>query len=268
MNLINRLDDYLMREQGHAKRSHYPSDLTSCVRQLAYKWRGEEKTNPPTPGNYLKMAFGNAAEDIIRKWLWWELDQGGFIDFDEQVEVTGESDLLDYPIHGYMDFVVHTEAGKFGIELKSSFGRGVRGVKADGPKPEHLIQVYCYLRFSDLDKIYLIYVGRDDGYRTQFCVTMNDGQMFVDGEHYPVDWDVILTRLIEAERSIDSPVLPVREYKAAIKGGELRDLYQKDGVKYASDWQCRYCDWKDKCWGSFVQLSAKKGGCFYGEEEV
>src|SRR6056297_880349 len=104
MNIIDRLDEWLLDGGRRDRTSHYPSDVSSCLKQLYYKWNNIEPSDPPTAGNILKMEFGNQAEGIIKRYLQWEKDNGIIKDFAEQVEITGIEPDLSYRIHGYQDF--------------------------------------------------------------------------------------------------------------------------------------------------------------------
>jgi hypothetical protein len=70
-----------------------------------------------------------------------------------------------------------------------------------------------------------------------------------------------------SEATIGGEFPPDREFKAAIKDGEVKDKFQRDRVEYKGDWQCNYCDWKDECWSHHINAS-KSGRMFYGDEEV
>ena len=264
MNIVDRLDTFLLESSKRERKTHYPSDVTACVRQLAYKWNGYDETDPPTAGNIIKMRFGNLAEDILEDWLKWELANGTIESYDKESEVWGGDPDLEYPIHGYIDFVIHGQKGKYGIECKSSFGRGVKDVQMNGPKPEHVMQVYMYMRFTDIKHFFLVYLGRDNGYRTQFELTMDDaGDMYVGNAKQNVDWKSIIGRLRIAEQSVGDEILPDREFKAAVRDGEIVDKFVRQKQEYKSDWQCRYCNYRRECWQDQI-----KGGVWYGETEI
>ena len=145
MNIIDAFDDYLLAGENYKKRTHNPSDLTSCLRQLYYKWNGVEKSNPPTAGNIIKMKFGNLAEELLVGWLDYEVKRGAIKSYEQQVEVwSHEKDFLEFQLHGYQDFILTRKDDTIvGIECKSSFGRGIVEIQRTGkPKPDHLVQCY------------------------------------------------------------------------------------------------------------------------------
>jgi hypothetical protein len=271
MNLIDRLDNYLLSGEQRQRRSHHPSDVTSCLRQLYYKWNNVPMSDPPTAGNIIKMRFGDGAEAIVRKWLEWERDARKVVEFAEQVEVSAVHHDLGYPIHGYEDFVVWPTDGKpFGVEVKSSYGRGIKEIQQQGqPKPEHLWQVYPYMLYNKRELYYLLYIGRDNGYRTQFELTMDkDGTMYVNGRPQEINEKAFIDKLVAAEHTVGAAVPPECQYKAVIKDGEIKDKVQRHGVEYKSDWQTRYCAWRSLCHKNELQCSAKNGTIYYGGKQI
>lgn len=269
MNIINSFDDFLLQSETREKRTHNPSDLTACLRQLYYKWNGVEKSNPPTAGNIIKMQFGNLAEELLVPWLDNEVHKGHIQGYEQQVEVWSNEPDLEIQLHGYQDFVLTRPDGvKVGLECKSSFGQGIKYIQSTGkPKPEHLVQCYAYMKYGEPKEYWLFYIGRDNGYRTCFYLRYNNGAMSCDGEPVDIDWDYYIGRMQLSESTIDGEFPPGREFKAAIKDGEVRAKFQRNNKEYKSDWQCNYCDWRDKCWQPLIDNS-KNGTMYYGEEVV
>lgn len=273
-NIINSFDAYLLSRENYKKNTHNPSDLTSCIRQLYYKWNGFEKSNPPTAGNIIKMRFGNLAEDLIRDWLYYEVEQGNIKGFDQQVEVWSKEKDLEIQLHGYQDFVVERNDGSLvGVECKSSFGRGIAEIqRTNKPKHDHVVQCYAYMRYGEPKEYWLFYIGRDNGYRTCFYLTYDNGRLFIDGDEYteqgqPIDWGYYISRMQLSEETRGKKIPPSREFKAAIKDGEVKAKFQRNNVEYKSMFQCIYCDWKDHCYKPLIEAS-KSGKMFYGEEVV
>ena len=65
MNLIDKIDAFLMQKEDKPREHHYPSDAYQCLRKLYYKWTGEPVSNPMTPGQVWKMELGNATHDKL-----------------------------------------------------------------------------------------------------------------------------------------------------------------------------------------------------------
>jgi hypothetical protein len=214
------------------------------------------------------MEFGNLAEVLIHRWLKDEQEFGTITDLETQDEIWGEDERLISRIHGYQDFTWWTtDNHKVGLEIKSSFGRGIADIQHNHrPKPEHLVQVYFYLLWGDCDWFYLLYIGRDNGYRTSFRIDMaaEEKGLLVDGEFVPIDYEDIISRFIMIEFAVDNNNILPRDYTAAIKDGEIRDKYQRNNVEYKTDWQCNYCDWRRKCWADKLA----SGKMWHGDMEV
>lgn len=266
MNIINRFDDYITEEKDKIRSSHHPSDIDSCMKQMWYKWNNRKQTDPPSAGNFIKMRFGIMAEDyLLLPWLEKELEDGNIKDLKTQVEIWGEDERLEKHIHGYQDFLITNLRGQeVGIECKSSFGRGIAEIQRKGePKPEHLLQVYLYLTFGTAEYYYLVYFGRDNGYRTQFEIKKHPEGITYNGKLKRINYNDLIGRLAAYEALRGQEGAPEREYKAAIRNGEIVSKFTRDKVDYKGDWQCSYCNWRSDCWKEEL-----KAGCWNGKERV
>jgi hypothetical protein len=58
----------------------------------------------------------------------------------------------------------------------------------------------------------------------------------------------MMNRLRGIEMMIGLGSMPARDFQVAIMDGEIKDKFVRGKVQYKSDWQCRYCDFKDLCW--------------------
>jgi hypothetical protein len=251
MNLIDSIDRYLLSREDRKRKSHYASDITACRRQLYWKWTGEEKTNPPDAGAFWKMKMGEEAEQIIYDWAEWAVEQGEIQSYDTQVHYRVQPEGFAHPIGMRFDLVID---GSVGVEIKTSFGQGIKAIQKTGsPKNEHLYQVAAYIKLTPVKNFKMIYFGRDNSYRTEFDITDHERGLLVKGQLIELDINDVLARLIDVELALQLGRLPDRDFQVAIKNGEIRDKFQADGDIYKSDWQCRYCDWKDKCWADEVR---------------
>ncbi len=259
MRIIDMLDSYLMTtEENHPRRSHYASDANACVRQLVYKWRQLPMSDPVTPGDVLKRRMGDAAEALVGKALDWAKGKGLIADWEAQVRREIEVDGLIHPIVIKLDYVVYPagadQAASEGVEVKSMFGRGIVNIqKTQQPKPDNMVQVLLYMHYGMRPRHTLVYLGRDFGYRTEFDMAYNANEqptVTVNGVAYPMPPVAHYVSRFQFIESLlqDSGLVPPREYLHAIKDGMLRDMFQERGQKYLSDWQCRYCNWKTRCW--------------------
>lgn len=271
MNLINEIDQYLIEEKAlraaeRKDKGHHPSDLLSCNRQLFYKWSDEPVTDPESPGNLLKMKMG----DIIHEWVYEALTARGFELVVENEDNDGDSKViydkrLGFPFRFKTDARFVDEYGiKSVIEIKSSFGRGVKDIQLHGPKDTMLAQAIVYMCLENVTRTYFIFLGRDNGYRTQYIIDLiadgyilidgcdpdmnNDRYLMVlDGKKVPISYENIVRKLKIFEGYYENGELPPRDYMVAIKNGEIRK-YQYQKVEYKPDWQCSYCRWKSHCW--------------------
>jgi hypothetical protein len=122
--------------------------------------------------------------------------------------------------------------------------------------------------YNKREVYYIVYIGRDNGYRTQFELRMKDGTMYLNGRSLPINEHDFINKLVAAEHTIGAAVPPECEYTPAIRGGEIVDKVTKGGVDYKSDWQCKYCGWRSKCWVAQLKESAQTGKKFYGRGEL
>lgn len=282
LNLINEIDKYLMEDATRKRKGHYPSDVLACRRQLFYKWKGTPASDPPTPGSVLKMKMG----DIIHAWVTDVLQKRGFQLIVENEDIDGESKefqdpRLKKPFRYRTDAIFTDDEGiRSVIEIKSSYGAGIKEIQMHGPKDSQFAQVLLYMMVEQVQRVYVVFIGRDNGYRTQHvqeaditddilildkyhldCVRI-DGilvegnsryKMKYQGELVPITYDNMVRKLQEIETWIDGSELPPRDYVAAIKNGEIQRKYQHKGVIY-STWQCSYCYWKSKCWAAELKI--------------
>jgi hypothetical protein len=266
LRLIDSIDAYLLDHESWERKSHYASDITACRRQLYYKWMETPKTNPPSAGAMWKMEMGKRAEDIITSWAEWAKERGEIKSYDTQVHYRVHPDGLANPIGLRFDWLID---GEMGVELKTSFGRGIKEIQKTGyPKEEHMAQVLCYIKLTPIKMFKLIYFGRDNGYRTEFTITDHEDGLIVNGTLYELNIDDYIANLVDVELALDAGKKPDRDYQVAIKGGEIRDKFQAANVMYNSDWQCRYCDFRDRCWSPVVQQSIETGKSYIGDKVI
>lgn len=255
---LDMFDEYLCDDERWDRKSHYASDAAACRRQLAYRWRNEPFSDPPTAGNYLKMKFGKAAELIVEDGLRWMVEKGKIKAWEKQTRVEVQIEGLEKPVVMKMDFVITDLDGRVIIlEVKSGFGRGVKDVQQKGrPKDDHLFQTFLYVRYGPSKEAVIAYVARDNGYRHEFGVWLDDeGRLLLNGVVLgtaEAGIEYMVRRLKVVEEAMKTGVLPARDFVVAIKNGEIKDQFQHQNVVYKSAWQCSYCSFKSTCWGEVV----------------
>lgn len=264
MKFLDSFDRYLLADDRWDRRSHYASDVSACRRELYFKWTGEPYSDPPNAGARLKMAFGKGAENIIGAGLKWMQQKGEIKGYASQVKYEAHLPELKYPVGIRLDFVIEqTDDPPLILEIKSAYGRGIKEIQKDGrPRDDHLMQIFLYLQYTPIKQALAVYLGRDNGYRTEFALWLNDGQVMLDGKaigaaQEGVDW--VAKRLKAVEDHLEAKTLPDRDFYHAIKNGELRDEFQKAGQIYKSDWHCSYCWFRSTCWADVVKATAEGG---------
>jgi len=243
INTITALDEYLYetelkKNREKVMKSHHPSGASSCMRQLYYKWKQVDISDPVQPKDIWRMKMGTWLHEMYAKLL----EDAGF-DVESEIEITFTDPRLKYPIHGYMDNVFTFNEEKYGVELKTVFGYGAKSIQLSGkPRDQDEIQMKIYLGVRrDLKYMVAPYLARDSFYRTEFCFTMTDAERdeFMDG---------VIKKFMFLEIHVDADIIPNRDYQVCIKDGEIKDSVQHKTVKYKSSWQCLYCQYRSHCW--------------------
>lgn len=250
--LISAIDEYLLKQEGHPRESHYASDVSSCVRQLFYKWKNTTPSNPITASALWKMRMGNSIHSLVHEFL----ESAGY-DIADEVALKKNYPGLKKPVSMRVDGIYSAKDGVgdiIGVEYKSTYGAGIDAVvRAGVPKREHAEQVCLYGDAYDIEQWKVIYIGRDNGYRHEFNLRYDakERALFLDlpdGMKRLANTDQLIEKLVFIEDMVEEGMLPDRDYWQAIKNGEFRDVVQRDGVKYKTDWQCSYCQFRDMCW--------------------
>jgi hypothetical protein len=269
-NIIDFFEKYFDHGEGRERTAFYPSEVTSCTRQVVYKWNGTGKSEPIKGGDWWPMKIGNSVhnmiqfvmhdiadhEELIRAIAW----EGFSVDSEVRSgNVTIEG--LKRPIRYRLDIIFVDQSGMIsGIELKTAYGYGMKDIKENGPKPAALMQAILYLELSGIKRFYIPYVSRDSGDRVLFILDKHEQgyllrKMFPSGDmvemarYSPDVYTKGIDRFKEVEKHLDAGTIPDRPYIVAIKNGEMKKDFQRDKIKYKSAWQCNYCSFAAHCWG-------------------
>jgi len=261
MNIIKKLDEYLLDRDRRHSDSHHPSAALECLRKMYYKRTVAVESDPIGAGSLWKMEIGNSIHAMITRFL----EESGF-DTIEEVAFKKYIDGLEHPISGRVDnLFVDEDDNVAGIEIKTSFGRGIADIQRRGePKEEHLYQTALYLYCTDISRFYLVYIGRDNAYRTQFIIEKIKDQIFVNNVQTNLSFELCTLQFEKLELLMKENKTPPRQYDACIVNGVFKDKFQHEGEMYKSDWQCNYCQYKTKCWSETLD----KEGKFLGEEKI
>lgn len=269
INIIDSLEKMLFRGEYRKRESHYASDVSACRRQLFYKWREGDglapvRSNPPDASALIKMEIGNKLHDMIQD-IFTSDDSPLVSHFEAEVKGEYKHPDLVYPIRARADGVfIDDDKMRCGAEIKTSYGRGIAEIaRTRTPKPEHVDQCIITQGVLDLDRMYLVYLGRDNSYRCQFVFEYTGDEyvgsfVWEDGNVSEVyrhnkTWHDLIEQLVSVEAYLKSGKEPPRDFIVAIKNGEIRDSFQHQKRMYKSDWQCSYCSWRDHCWADIVR---------------
>ena len=273
IRILDKFDKWLVETRRHKKKtSHYSTDAGTCNKQLVYNWLGVKETDPPSPGSILKMKYGDKTEEILEEFFHWQVENNYIDAYDTQYYQRHIIDGLDYPISMRLDFVIYPHVGQpYGIELKSSFARGIVDIQKSGePKQDYLKQIFIYTSLTPFKTFNHTYIARDSGYRTEFEIKLAPDGLLINGNRcrnkiFIVDMTDIINKFKTVEKHLKDKTEPPRDFKVAIKDGEFKHKFQKNNIEYKSDWQCSYCNWKTRCWANYLSQPNKM---FYGEEEI
>jgi hypothetical protein len=167
--------------------------------------------------NKWQCEMGNAIHDMIAKML------GELMPVRSEKSFKFQHPRLKRVISGRWDNDAVYENKSFGIEIKTTYGRSVVDIQKTGkPKHDALVQAAVYLFTGDIKTWYLLYIGRDTGYRTQFKVTESNGKIYLEGKETGITFDKIVDKFVALESYLEQHQLPDREYQIAIKQGELK----------------------------------------------
>lgn len=254
--LIEKIDKFLLDRESHDRTSHYPSDAERCTRALWNDWNKVPISDPIDLTALWKMQMGEAIHDQVA-YLFTKV-------FTETAnEISFKEDIgLKAKLSGRLDNLIIVDNEMVGVEIKTSFGRGIVEIAKEGkPKDEHLGQVALYLKYSGVKKFILFYLGRDNAYRTEFEIKyVDDNTLSINGRNVPYN----SAKIIEKFKAAEGTEIPGKSFEACIVNGEFKDKFQSDKIEYKGDWQCRYCKYRTSCWKDVLA----KQGKFVGEKQI
>jgi hypothetical protein len=272
--LLKTIDDKFLEDiakRGRKRTSHYPSDISACDRQLYYKWQGIEESNPFDLLSKYRFVMGDSIHDSL-----YDILKSTGLDIRAEVSGKYYHNVLHYPISYRVDNLFVHDDVTCGAEIKTTFGRGISDIiRNRRPKKEHEAQVLTYLSVENkINRWHLIYLGRDNMARCEFIYhRMTDGfsRTLIEAGSAKgappttVYWnfDAIVQKLARLETHVAARQIPDRCFVACKVNGVLKDMFTASKVKYKSDWQCRYCNWRELCWST-----VPNDGKWCGEERV
>lgn len=260
--ILEETKEYKARRKDYSYR-HNPSSATliapggrvvgACLRQLYYRaTKAEEGTEVDVTGK-LQMGFGDAIHDFILGKL---KKYKKFSIFPELAAKT-IIDPLTKEISFRLDGLITQDDGTVGgLELKTTQGRAITGrgwgIKATGPKEDHLLQIISYFATNKAIKWFaLVYLARDNAYRLEYHITRDGDRYFLDGKEIKdLNFAGIKKRWMELEKYLEEQKLPPRDFKVFLdKDGNIQKTKTMKGDTKRSDWRCMYCPYaKTVCW--------------------
>lgn len=137
------------------------SDAGTCYRKRYFKRLGVPATTEIAVASLRKMVAGDAGHEMLQKLLY----RAGSL-------FAAEGTIQSKHIKGHFDAIVKSE-GKCLIEFKTIEKWAMGYIKKDGPKREHLTQMFTYWSFlrddyQSLDQATLAYMKREDFEAVEF----------------------------------------------------------------------------------------------------
>ena len=227
-----------------------PSYVEKCKRQIYYNKLNVAASNPIETHSYIKFKMGDsvhlAIQDIFKSADIWVEGE----DFKE-VEWNGLNWI--YRIDGKLNI----DNTNYLIEIKTVYTSGYNSIENEAKK-EHEIQLFLYMLFENIDNGIILYIGRDNGHIVEYNYTLDRLR-----KKYKEYFEIKIKELKDLESKIKNKIMPERDKKIYLKNnnGNITETFQKDNVKYKTDWQCGYCQWKNLCWQE--ELKEIKNHRFY-----
>ena len=189
---LNKVIGYTSR--ASRPKFFYPSALKlECKKALWYHYWGVDSKGDPLPLQEIDpllarvFSTGNSFEDRFIKYL-----------KSAKLYLADEKSFLvnsPIPVSGRIDFVINFKEKNWIVELKTINSKGFDKLKA--PKPEHIMQVQCYLNNTEYEEAFIVYENKDNQtwkeYRLE-CDTDLWGKMVemcqavMSEEVLPEDW--------------------------------------------------------------------------------
>jgi len=149
-------------------KSWHCSGLGSCRTGRFLERKGLEPTNDIDERTLRVFECGNMFEEFVVK----NVQETG-ISAERQVRV----ELPEWDLTGYADLLITDSNGnKEVVECKSQNSKAFWYMvkQKQGPKLEHKMQLWCYLKHQKINRGRLVYVSKDDLCIAEYLVYLND----------------------------------------------------------------------------------------------
>ena len=144
------------------------SDAGTCYRKRYFKRLGVPASTEIAVASLRKMVAGDAGHEMLQKLLY----RAGTL-------FASEGTVQNGHIKGHFDAIIKDESGKCLVEFKTIEKWAMGYIKKDGPKKEHLIQMFSYWKFlrgdyREMNQATLTYVKREDFEAVDFNFLWDD----------------------------------------------------------------------------------------------
>ena len=280
--LFDAIDSWMVApdpvEGTRDKKAFYPTEASchnadtgqvvgSCLRQLYWRWKGEEASNPIEAGSWWVMEMGKSVEEIVTEKL---SSMNVLVDnnvkfYDPAMNMSGEVDGFIWNFKMNKGIATIIEPRRIvGLEVKSAYGYAFYYAIKNEPKIEHVLQVMLYLKYWKKVPVFkILYIARDNPRenRAEYNITLAEGEYpVVEGKVWRhISIGGVIARWAILKDCLEKEILPDRDYKWNYTKEEVEDRYSKGlltdkkykswkaGKTTVSDWQCNYCSYLNKC---------------------
>lgn len=223
-----------------------------CLRKLYYRATKATQSEDVNANGVMQMGFG----DAIHEWILRKLQKSKELTIMAEAKGRALVDPLTREISFRLDGLVTYDGEMGGLELKTTKDRALTdrdwGIRANGPKEDHLLQVICYFETNKALKWFsLVYITRDSAYGQEYHITREGDTYFVDGKAIDAELNFkgISKRWQKLDEHIKSGIIPKRDYKVWLsKEGKIQGTKTINGVTKKSDFRCNYCPYAEQCW--------------------
>lgn len=207
-----------------------PSALSKCRRAVWYEYH-TQPSDPVPPHSLVKMRMGDGVHSVIQSLLS-GLEGVSVVEIEKDKEIV--LDGVKWPIRYRIDAVVDIDGVRYVLELKSTYSSGWDRLSISADE-SHLLQLRTYMSLEGIANGMLLYIARDNGLIVEHIVTISDEEI-ADHKKF------LVAKGNELLSVVRSDTLPERDFGLVVK--EKRD----GSLSFeASDWQCRYCQYRTLC---------------------
>lgn len=236
----------------------------TCARNIFYKTKGYQYTNPSSSQMIRKMRYGNKIEE-------YEIDQLKAMDICVGNQTAFEIIYDTIKIKGKVDAIVKINDKFTCLEYKSSggyyFKKQVMGSAYNNgfPKLSNLMQSMIYLDAFKNNKEFpfteciLMYIDREQCTTKEFNIQLADGYPVIDDDIYKgVHIKAIYERYKYLFKHLSLNILPPKDFRPKVdlsiaakerdEGIITKAAYTRaESIGYYTDTMCTFCNYRDLC---------------------